>query len=121
MLFKNFRAGFFFFFYKKTLDNGKKNRHNRATSDGRVAEWLMAADCKSADLCLRKFESFPFHHLVFSDRSFRAVFLSASDISFIIILLILFLVVFERCAQISPFLVILKRAVESCPEESIVM
>lgn len=29
---------------------------------GRVAEWLMAADCKSADLCLRKFESFPFHH-----------------------------------------------------------
>ena len=33
-------------------------------SDGRVAEWLMAADCKSADLCLRKFESFPFHQFM---------------------------------------------------------
>lgn len=29
---------------------------------GRVAEWLKAADCKSADVSLRKFESFPFHH-----------------------------------------------------------
>ena len=31
---------------------------------GRVAEWLKAADCKSADVCLRRFEPSPFHHLM---------------------------------------------------------
>ena len=32
--------------------------------DGQVAEWLMAADCKSAAPCeLRGFESSPVHHL----------------------------------------------------------
>ena len=30
---------------------------------GEVAEWLMAADCKSAGLHLRWFESSPLHHL----------------------------------------------------------
>ncbi len=29
---------------------------------GRVAEWLMAADCKSARASVRRFESYPFHH-----------------------------------------------------------
>ena len=29
---------------------------------GQVAEWLMAADCKSADESLRWFESSPVHH-----------------------------------------------------------
>ena len=29
---------------------------------GRVAEWLKAADCKSAGVRLRRFESYPFHH-----------------------------------------------------------
>ena len=31
--------------------------------DGRVAEWLMAADCKSARVSVRWFESSPFHQL----------------------------------------------------------
>ena len=55
--------------YKKVLDKFNFSRHNEdlllsksVCWAGRVAEWLMAADCKSADLCLRKFESFPFHH-----------------------------------------------------------
>ena len=29
---------------------------------GEVPEWLKGADCKSAGLCLRRFESFPLHH-----------------------------------------------------------
>ena len=29
---------------------------------GGVAEWLKAADCKSADVRLRRFESYPLHH-----------------------------------------------------------
>ncbi len=31
--------------------------------DGRVAEWLMAADCKSARVSVHRFKSCPFHHL----------------------------------------------------------
>ena len=31
-------------------------------SGGGVAEWLKAADCKSADVRLRRFESYPLHH-----------------------------------------------------------
>jgi hypothetical protein len=31
---------------------------------GRVAEWLMAADCKSARASVHRFESCPFHHLL---------------------------------------------------------
>ena len=31
-------------------------------SGGGVAEWLKAADCKSADVRLRWFESYPLHH-----------------------------------------------------------
>ena len=27
-----------------------------------MAEWLKAADCKSADVRLRRFESYPLHH-----------------------------------------------------------
>jgi hypothetical protein len=33
--------------------------------DGRVAEWLMAADCKSARASVHRFESCPFHHFLF--------------------------------------------------------
>ena len=29
---------------------------------GEVPEWPNGADCKSAGLCLRRFESFPLHH-----------------------------------------------------------
>ena len=29
---------------------------------GQMAEWLKAADCKSADVRLRRFESYPLHH-----------------------------------------------------------
>ena len=29
---------------------------------GEVPEWTKGADCKSAGLCLRRFESFPLHH-----------------------------------------------------------
>jgi hypothetical protein len=28
-----------------------------------VAEWLKAADCKSARVYVRRFESYPLHHL----------------------------------------------------------
>ncbi len=34
-------------------------KHN---PDGGVAEWLKAADCKSAGVSLRRFESYPLHH-----------------------------------------------------------
>ncbi len=33
-----------------------------ASSRGEVAEWTKAADCKSAGVSLRRFESFPPHH-----------------------------------------------------------
>ena len=33
-------------------------------SYGGVVEWLMAADCNSADESLRRFESCPLHHLI---------------------------------------------------------
>jgi hypothetical protein len=37
---------------------------------GGVAEWLKAADCKSVDVRLRRFESYPLHHrLMVADRS----------------------------------------------------
>lgn len=35
--------------------------HNRGFTFGEVAEWLMAADCKSALLRVRWFESSPLH------------------------------------------------------------
>ncbi len=35
-------------------------------SVGEVAEWLMAADCKSALLRVRWFESSPLHHYLFA-------------------------------------------------------
>lgn len=38
--------------------------------NGQVAEWLKAADCKSARASVRWFESSPVHHL-FLDRSAR--------------------------------------------------
>src|SRR5580704_13725742 len=34
---------------------------NRVIAGG-VAEWLKAADCKSVDVRLRRFESYPLHH-----------------------------------------------------------
>ena len=41
-------------------------RSSATTADprprGGVAEWLKAADCKSADVRLRRFESYPLHH-----------------------------------------------------------
>ena len=37
----------------------KKSHQER----GQVAEWLKAADCKSARVCVRWFESSPVHHL----------------------------------------------------------
>src|SRR5204862_6734237 len=46
---------------------GRKPYHPRSAAPGRmrtrggVAEWLKAADCKSADERLRRFESYPLH------------------------------------------------------------
>ena len=37
---------------------------DRLCLSGGVAEWLKAADCKSADVRLRRFESYPLHHVV---------------------------------------------------------
>ena len=36
---------------------------------GEVPEWPKGADCKSAGLCLRRFESFPLHHGVKRERA----------------------------------------------------
>ena len=50
------------------VDNGQRNTIVRASRHpgwlpvGGVAEWLKAADCKSADISLRRFESYPLHH-----------------------------------------------------------
>ena len=44
---------------------GKRARYRsggRLADRGGVAEWLKAADCKSVDVCLRRFESYPLHH-----------------------------------------------------------
>ena len=38
---------------------------DRLDNDGSVAEWLKAADCKSADESLRRFESSPAHIIIF--------------------------------------------------------
>ena len=43
------------------FDHSPKNLDN-AGFRGEVAEWLMAADCKSALLRVRWFESSPLHH-----------------------------------------------------------
>ena len=40
--------------------------HFREQSCGQVAEWLKAADCKSARASVRWFESSPVHHQPFS-------------------------------------------------------
>jgi hypothetical protein len=40
----------------------------RVDSDGQVAKWLNASDCKSDGSCLRRFESFPAHRSVLSWR-----------------------------------------------------
>ncbi len=37
-------------------------RHETPQSSGQVAEWLKAADCKSARFSVRWFESSPVHH-----------------------------------------------------------
>ena len=47
-------------------------------SNARVAEWLMAADCKSADKCLRRFESFPWHHVRSDEEQITATILVTS-------------------------------------------
>ncbi len=38
-------------------------RNQQSAIAGEVAEWTKAADCKSAGVSLRRFESFPPHHL----------------------------------------------------------
>ena len=40
-------------------------KHIASTIVGQVAEWLMAADCKSAARALRRFESSPVHQHLF--------------------------------------------------------
>ena len=40
-----------------------QSRQRKVKPDGRVAEWLMAADCKSARVSVHRFKSCPFHHL----------------------------------------------------------
>ena len=46
---------------KESGPRGSENtKENRAL--GGVAEWLKAADCKSVDVRLRRFESYPLHH-----------------------------------------------------------
>ena len=40
---------------------------------GQVAEWLMAADCKSARESVRWFESSPVHHPVVRGRSLKSL------------------------------------------------
>ena len=40
---------------------GSQTWHNLRFAEGEVAEWLMAADCKSALLRVRWFESSPLH------------------------------------------------------------
>ena len=40
---------------------------------GWVAEWLMAADCKSARASVRWFESSPFHHPALARRGWDGV------------------------------------------------
>ena len=43
-----------------------------APSVGRMPEWLKGADCKSAGLRLRWFESSSYHHSDFSDSGYHA-------------------------------------------------
>lgn len=40
----------------------KLNCYKEQWQMGGVAERSKAADCKSADICLRRFESYPHHH-----------------------------------------------------------
>ena len=44
------------------VKTGARNRRRSFSRRGGVAEWLKAADCKSAGGCLRRFESYPLHH-----------------------------------------------------------
>ena len=46
---------------KKEYAKHIKPWHNLRFTKGEVAEWLMAADCKSALLRVRWFESIPLH------------------------------------------------------------
>ncbi len=46
---------------QRRLDGGTAERLCLAPLAGRVAEWLKAADCKSARVSVRRFESYPFH------------------------------------------------------------
>ena len=48
-------------------------RHETPQSSGQVAEWLKAADCKSARFSVRWFESSPVHHFPYRQRPFNAV------------------------------------------------
>jgi hypothetical protein len=45
-------------------DKVKNPWHNPGFTLGEVAEWLMAADCKSALLRVRWFESSPLHQVM---------------------------------------------------------
>ncbi len=44
---------------------GQGAEHDQHTHYGEVPEWLKGADCKSADLCLRGFETHPHQFLFF--------------------------------------------------------
>ena len=48
---------------------------------GGVAEWLKAADCKSADVRLRRFESYPLHHAVALGNAVRTAFGICDELS----------------------------------------
>ena len=52
-----------------------------ALSVGGVAERSMAADCKSADECLRWFESNPLHHFLFARLGGRGIRVVAAGAS----------------------------------------
>src|SRR5690348_8160087 len=50
----------------KGLDSGTTRRSRPPPTNkpgGRILKWPTRADCKSAGLCLRRFESFSYHHL----------------------------------------------------------
>ena len=40
---------------------------------GGVAEWLKAADCKSARVSVRRFESYPHHHTLNLQQKMRGL------------------------------------------------
>ena len=46
----------------KSLQRNTVGSNPTFPTNGRVAEWLMAADCKSALFGVRRFESYPYHN-----------------------------------------------------------